>query len=75
MVKAKKHTHYHKDGSIWARGALLGKKMHGYWVWFRKDGSKMRSGHFDKNKQIICGKLCNNDGTCEIEVYKPELVA
>jgi len=30
---------------------MLGEKMHGYWVWFRKDGSKMRSGYFEKGKQ------------------------
>lgn len=23
----------------------------GYWEWFRKDGTKMRSGHFKKGKQ------------------------
>jgi antitoxin component YwqK of YwqJK toxin-antitoxin module len=27
-------------------------KMHGYWVWFRKDGTKMRSGHLDRGKQV-----------------------
>lgn len=26
--------------------------MHGYWEWFRKDGSKSRSGHFDTGKQV-----------------------
>jgi antitoxin component YwqK of YwqJK toxin-antitoxin module len=48
----KKHTHYHKDGTIWAKGFMLGSKMHGKWVWFRKDGSKMRAGSFDKGKQV-----------------------
>ncbi len=24
----------------------------GYWEWFRKDGTKMRSGHFLKGKQV-----------------------
>ncbi len=24
----------------------------GYWEWFRKEGTIMRSGHFDKGKQI-----------------------
>jgi len=47
----KKHTHYHKDGSIWAKGQLSGTKMEGYWEWFRKDGSIMRSGHFKNGKQ------------------------
>ena len=26
--------------------------MVGSWVWFRKDGSKMRSGKFAKGKQV-----------------------
>ena len=24
----------------------------GYWEWFRKDGSKMRSGYFENGKQV-----------------------
>jgi antitoxin component YwqK of YwqJK toxin-antitoxin module len=24
----------------------------GYWEWFRKDGTKMRSGYFQKGKQV-----------------------
>jgi len=27
-------------------------KMHGYWEWFRKDGTRMRSGHFENGKQV-----------------------
>jgi antitoxin component YwqK of YwqJK toxin-antitoxin module len=48
---SKKYTHYHKDGTVWAKGKLIGDKMDGPWVWFRKDGSKMRSGHFTKGVQ------------------------
>lgn len=46
------YTHYHKDGSVWAKGKLKGGTIEGYWEWFRKDGSKMRSGHFIKGKQV-----------------------
>ncbi len=45
------YTHYHADGSMWAKGKLTGKTMDGYWEWFRKDGTKMRSGTFDKGIQ------------------------
>jgi antitoxin component YwqK of YwqJK toxin-antitoxin module len=24
----------------------------GYWEWFRKDGTKMRSGYFENGKQV-----------------------
>jgi antitoxin component YwqK of YwqJK toxin-antitoxin module len=30
-----------------ANGILVG-----YWEWFRKDGTKMRSGHFENGEQI-----------------------
>jgi antitoxin component YwqK of YwqJK toxin-antitoxin module len=48
----KKHTQYHKDGSIWAKGEMEGDVSEGYWEWFRKDGTKMRSGNFLKGKQV-----------------------
>jgi uncharacterized protein YdhG (YjbR/CyaY superfamily) len=51
-LPAKDLIHYHKDGTIWAKGKMLGEEMHGYWEWFRKNGIIMRSGYFDKGKQI-----------------------
>lgn len=46
------HTEYYKDGSIKGKGSLVDGAMDGYWEWFRNDGTKMRSGHFDKDRQI-----------------------
>ena len=37
---------YHKDGSIWAKGKMANGVPTGYWEWFRKDGTKLRSGYF-----------------------------
>ena len=51
-MKSKKHLHYHKNGSIYAKGSMLGDNMHGAWTWFRKDGSKMRAGSFKNGKQV-----------------------
>jgi antitoxin component YwqK of YwqJK toxin-antitoxin module len=48
----KKHIEYHKDGSIWAKGQTANGVPVGYWEWFRLDGTKMRSGHFESGKQI-----------------------
>jgi len=42
----------HKDGSLWARGQTLDDLPTGYWEWFRKDGTRLRSGHFDKGEQV-----------------------
>lgn len=46
-----KYTKKHRDGSLWAEGHIVDKEMDGYWEWFRKDGSLMRSGSFDKGRQ------------------------
>jgi hypothetical protein len=50
--KTKPHIHYHKDGSIWAKGQLKANVMEGYWEWYRKDGGIMRSGNFKNGKQV-----------------------
>lgn len=42
----------HKDGSLWARGQTVDDVPTGYWEWFRKDGTKLRSGHFQKGQQV-----------------------
>ncbi|MBP9761248.1 MAG: DUF1801 domain-containing protein [Candidatus Magasanikbacteria bacterium] len=54
-AKAKKkgwHVVYHKDGSLLAKGKKVGNKLHGYFEWFRLDGTKMRSGYFEKDVQV-----------------------
>lgn len=62
----KEYTHYHKDGSLYAKGSMVDGTMDGYWEWFRKDGSKMRSGHFKKGKQVGVWITYDKKG----EVYK-----
>ncbi len=49
---SKEHLHYHKDGSLWAKGQIVGGVMTGYWEWFRKDGTKLRSGHLENGEQV-----------------------
>jgi antitoxin component YwqK of YwqJK toxin-antitoxin module len=48
----REHVEYHKDGSVWAKGKTVNGVLTGYWEWFRKDGTRMRSGHFEKGGQI-----------------------
>jgi antitoxin component YwqK of YwqJK toxin-antitoxin module len=48
----KPYIHYHKDGSVRAKGKIAGETMEGHWEWFRKDGTKMRSGFFNNGKQV-----------------------
>ena len=49
--KAKKSVKNHKDGSVWAKGQTLDGVPTGYWEWFRKDGTRLRSGYFDQGEQ------------------------
>ena len=65
MAKASKVTKsvlHHKDGSVWGKGSMKDGEMHGYWQWFRKEGTKMRSGHFDTGKQIGEWTTYDKDG-------------
>jgi antitoxin component YwqK of YwqJK toxin-antitoxin module len=71
---AKAHEHYHKDGSLWARGEKAGNVMTGYWEWFRKDGSVMRTGTFANGEQV--GEWTTYDKTgrvVKVTVMRPKL--
>ena len=62
--KPKEHILYHKDGSIWAKGQMNGAVMVGYWEWFRKDGTKIRSGHFEDG--VKAGEWTTYDNTGKV---------
>jgi antitoxin component YwqK of YwqJK toxin-antitoxin module len=71
----KEFTHYHKDGSIWAKGWMAGEKQTGYWEFFRKDGSKMRSGHFENGEQVGEWTTYDNKGAVyKVTEIKPKKV-
>lgn len=44
------HIEYFKNRTIRAKGKLLKGKRDGYWKWYRKDGSKMKTGYFKEGK-------------------------
>jgi len=46
------HVERHRDGSVRARGSVVDGQPHGYWEWFRLDGTLMRSGHFDAGQNV-----------------------
>lgn len=46
------YVKHHKDGTLWAKGRVIDEVPTGYWEWFRKDGSKLRSGHFEEGEQV-----------------------
>jgi antitoxin component YwqK of YwqJK toxin-antitoxin module len=41
-----------RTAPVWAKGQLLDGVPTGYWEWFRKDGTKMRSGSFANGEQV-----------------------
>lgn len=65
-TKPEEFTQYHKDGSVWAKGQVLGDLPAGYWEWFRKDGTIMRSGYFKNGVQVGKWTTYNRAG----EVHK-----
>ena len=44
------------------KGDYLNDQMHGYWEFFRKDGSLMRSGFFDEGVQTGVWKTFDRTG-------------
>ena len=72
-LTAKEHVHDHKDGSVWARGRTIDGVPTGYWEWFRKDGSKMRSGTFEKGEQAGAWTTYDKKGAIvKVTVMKPK---
>jgi antitoxin component YwqK of YwqJK toxin-antitoxin module len=54
-------AHY-ATGTLKFKGFLLAGEMHGAWEWFRLDGSLMRSGQFDRGKQIGTWRTFDRSG-------------
>jgi hypothetical protein len=66
----KEHVELHRDGSIRARGPILGGVPTGYWEWFRLDGTRLRSGSFEAGEQVGEWTTYDRRG----EVYKVTLM-
>lgn len=43
---------YYDNGNVRYRGGYLDGEMHGPWEFFRRDGSTMRTGSFDRGVQV-----------------------
>ena len=70
---ARAYEHFHKDGSLWARGELKAGAMEGYWEWFRKDGSLMRAGSFVRGVQVGDWTTYAKDGSIvKVTTMKPK---
>lgn len=60
------HRRHHKDGSLWAVGPMRDGVPEGEWRWFRKDGTRLRSGCFEAGRQVGAWTTCDKTGA----VYK-----
>jgi len=58
---------YHANGkTVWSKGKMKDGKPHGYWEWFRIDGTIKRSGDFKEGEPV--GKWTTYDA--QGKVYK-----
>jgi antitoxin component YwqK of YwqJK toxin-antitoxin module len=51
-AKPVRETIKYGDGTTKAQGQRLNGELHGAWKFFRLDGSLMRSGRFDRGRQV-----------------------
>jgi antitoxin component YwqK of YwqJK toxin-antitoxin module len=51
-ARAVPYVEQYTNGRVKLKGAHLDGEMHGAWDFYRLDGSLMRSGSFDRGKQI-----------------------
>lgn len=58
---------YHANGKTkWSKGKMIEGVPHGYWEWYRPDGTLKRSGYFDHG--VTVGEWTTYDSNGE--VYK-----
>jgi antitoxin component YwqK of YwqJK toxin-antitoxin module len=60
------YTEYHKGGTVWAEGQMLDGVPIGYWEWFRKDRTELRSDTFENGEQVGMWTTYDREG----HVYK-----
>jgi antitoxin component YwqK of YwqJK toxin-antitoxin module len=53
---------FYENGLPRFKGEYLDGKMHGHWEFFRKDGSLMRSGDFDLDRQVGIWRTYDREG-------------
>ena len=53
---------FYENGLPRFKGDYLDGEMHGFWEFFRKDGSLMRSGTFERGTQVGVWKTFDRSG-------------
>jgi antitoxin component YwqK of YwqJK toxin-antitoxin module len=58
---------YHANGKTrWSKGRIVNGQTQGYWEWYRPDGTRKRSGHFEKGEPVGAWTTYDERG----QVYK-----
>ena len=52
----------YSNGVVKMRGAHLDGEMHGPWEWYRTDGTVMRTGQFDRGRQVGAWRTFERSG-------------
>jgi antitoxin component YwqK of YwqJK toxin-antitoxin module len=56
------HVEHYANGIVKMTGFHLDGEMHGAWDFYRTDGSTMRSGEFDRGKQVGVWRTFDRSG-------------
>ena len=56
-------TVHYGNGKLKYTGFRIGDQMHGAWSWYRTDGSIMRTGEFDRGRQIGTWRTFDRQGS------------
>jgi antitoxin component YwqK of YwqJK toxin-antitoxin module len=59
---SKEISPFYENGLSRFKGEYLDGEMHGPWEFYRKDGSLMRSGEFDRGKQVGTWRTFDREG-------------
>jgi antitoxin component YwqK of YwqJK toxin-antitoxin module len=54
-------AHY-DNGQVRSSGFTLAAEMHGHWEFFRRDGTVMRTGEFDRGRQVGIWRTFDRSG-------------
>lgn len=60
------------NGGIKFQGLLLDGEMHGAWEWYRLDGTLMRTGAFERGRQVGTWRTFDRDGRVVKETDFPD---
>jgi antitoxin component YwqK of YwqJK toxin-antitoxin module len=56
------HLTSYANGTVKMLGAHLDGEMHGPWMWYRADGTLMRTGQFDRGRQVGVWRTFDRSG-------------